>query len=903
MRLYHRHSKFYATLIMKYIIVSFCLFINFQLSLTQNTFVKEIDLNKHSTDNSLGISLVDHHLYIFSKSCEGSCISIAKLKDLDSVEYYNEIDVSISEDPYILDNDTVIIFGDNDNNDIYSKIIYKQTLEGQIIYEKKWTDPLNNAIGIDHEGSIKYKNNYISVGGFFDRSHYELGKYKTKGYVSFLNKDGFIDSFLVFDNFQYVRFRDVAIDNNGYLTLLANIIDTTLLDSYQDRLWVIKLDENKKIIWEWKSTGQLSTPDPGLMITTSNDKLLLQNYQKRSGSGFAQTVELLNHEKEIEWKQFKPSSLNNRYITRINQYQNNIQIVGRISEQYILPTFYNSIISMTNGKLIWDRRYINYHNAEKEIQITPQSIGLLNNAINLNDKRTILLGSKSFNYYTEDSIIAKDINLLLIQTDSFGCVNLDKCNDYYAWGDVPDSLFQYDQIDMKQKEWYYSIDSNNIVSKTIHLTFGQDSILFDRLWGDRQYKEVLISDENKKNIKLDTLFVRWENTGKLYFIDRWLPKDGVISPADSILYDFTLELGDKFLLPHKFGYATVIKIDSVTLIDGYQRKRITLKHDDLTNQNKFGNLIWIEGIGSINGLFYFYDWINGTKTSINCYYDRDIKRYGESEECDETVISMETVKYVSALNEWVIIYNHPLEPIPSYGKRYTFSTDSVKWNNKYYFRQLESTSETENDYKENRRIFREDNKKIYEGLDVAPREALIYDFNLNVGDTVRVLAGSVMRNMVCTKVDTVIFLDGNIRKMQEMLCIDSGNKYVWIEGFGEKNLYREYCDEEDEAGYVSCYYYNKTLSYSNSSGNGCWVDGTNELEQNGIGISPNPTNGVLIFESNLNIDQVKVYDLYGHLIIVEELKNNVDLSNFVSGIYILEIDVKNRKVIKKIIKI
>ena len=160
-----------------------------------------------------------------------------------------------------------------------------------------------------------------------------------------------------------------------------------------------------------------------------------------------------------------------------------------------------------------------------------------------------------------------------------------------------------------------------------------------------------------------------------------------------------------------------------------------------------------------------------------------------------------------------------------------------------------------------------------------------------------------MRNMVCTKVDTVIFLDGNIRQRQEMLCIDSGNKYVWIEGFGEKNLYREYCDEEDAAGYVSCYYYNKTLSYSNSTGNGCWPVGTDELEQNSISVSPNPTNGALKIESNLNIEKVKVYDLYGQFIKVEKMKNSVDLSNLANGVYILEIDVKNRRVVKKIIKI
>ena len=724
---------------MKSIITPIIFYFSVLLVNAQSTFVKEIDLKNHSHDNVFGLALINDELLLLSKSCSGNCISIAKLKDSETVTFYQEVDLSISDDPFLIDKDTLIIFGDNSTTDIYSKIIYKQTLSGEFIYQKSWTDPQNNAIGIDHEGSIQLNDNYISIGSFLDREKYEKGEYKTKGYVAFLNRDGSMDTFMVFDDFQFVRFRDADIASDGVLTLRADIIDSSLPDGYQDCIWIIKLDENKNIIWEWKSGGQLSTPDPGHIKCINEVDILLQNYQKRRGSGFAQTVELLNHQKEIVWKQFKPSSLNNRYIAKIDQFKENIQIIGRLTEQNIFPTFYNSAISSVDGKLKWDRRYINYHNKDKEIQITHQSSGLINNFLNLQSNKNILIGSKSFNYLSGDSIIKNDINLILIQTDSFGCVNLDKCNDYYAWGDVPDSLFQYDQIDMKQKEWYYSTTNNKGITETKHLTFGQDSILFDRLWGDRQYKEVLVSDAHKENTILDTLFVRWENTGKLYFIDKWQPKDGVVSPADSILYDYTLKVGDKFLLPHGYGYSTVIKVDSIDLLDGFKRKRITLNHNNTINQNKYGDLVWIEGIGAENGLFYFNDWVTGNHTIIDCYLDRNMKRWGNDFNCKPVVIVKDTSEFkigdTWTYSDWIDgacedrpIYQYSIVSDTLIGEK-VYSVLAVKADNKLI---LESKV----------LLFKKENKiHFFEN----GNDYLLYDFTVKVGDTINFYLPSNVR--------------------------------------------------------------------------------------------------------------------------------------------------------------
>ncbi|MDA3866768.1 MAG: HYR domain-containing protein, partial [Salinivirgaceae bacterium] len=80
----------------------------------------------------------------------------------------------------------------------------------------------------------------------------------------------------------------------------------------------------------------------------------------------------------------------------------------------------------------------------------------------------------------------------------------------------------------------------------------------------------------------------------------------------------------------------------------------------------------------------------------------------------------------------------------------------------------------------------------------------------------------------------------------------------------------------------------------------------NMMEQNGISIYPNPTNGIINFEfANNNTQQLKISDLKGKTIIE---KNNVqkteiiDLYNFVNGIYIIKIQTDNEIFITKIVK-
>ena len=82
--------------------------------------------------------------------------------------------------------------------------------------------------------------------------------------------------------------------------------------------------------------------------------------------------------------------------------------------------------------------------------------------------------------------------------------------------------------------------------------------------------------------------------------------------------------------------------------------------------------------------------------------------------------------------------------------------------------------------------------------------------------------------------------------------------------------------------------------------------GIETLQQKGISIYPNPTNGIINFEfANNNIQQIIISDLTGKTIIEKvNIQQNemIDLSNFVSGIYIISIQTDNEIFTTKIVK-
>ena len=82
--------------------------------------------------------------------------------------------------------------------------------------------------------------------------------------------------------------------------------------------------------------------------------------------------------------------------------------------------------------------------------------------------------------------------------------------------------------------------------------------------------------------------------------------------------------------------------------------------------------------------------------------------------------------------------------------------------------------------------------------------------------------------------------------------------------------------------------------------------GIETLQQNGILIYPNPTNGIINLEfANNNVQQIKISDLTGKTIIEKvniQQNETIDLSSFESGIYIIKIQTDKEIITTKIVK-
>lgn len=178
---------------------------------------------------------------------------------------------------------------------------------------------------------------------------------------------------------------------------------------------------------------------------------------------------------------------------------------------------------------------------------------------------------------------------------------------------------------------------------TEYIYFDSDSIV-----ADYSYKKIFsYRDKLHENIKYEGLIREQDN--KTYFI----PAD---SETEYLLYDFSLEEGTDFeYTDHVYGGTLtktfyVKQIDSVE-INGVQKKRIQLAESSFPfNENMPTRAIWIEGIGSLDGLFQPCGMLApGSVRTLLCYFQDNelIYKNPSYSECyydkEEDIISVQTI--------------------------------------------------------------------------------------------------------------------------------------------------------------------------------------------------------------------------------------------------------------------
>ncbi|HAD12771.1 MAG TPA: hypothetical protein DCF33_10075 [Saprospirales bacterium] len=254
--------------------------------------------------------------------------------------------------------------------------------------------------------------------------------------------------------------------------------------------------------------------------------------------------------------------------------------------------------------------------------------------------------------------------------------------------------------------------------------------------------------------------------------------------------------------------------------------------------------------------------------------------------CSDTLF----LPFVTPQNEWIVDWSFPSPGWPGQIRRYTFSADSTLKGAKYYRELIYSKDMNSGPWVSEGQYYREENGRTYKWKQNF-QEQLIYDFHLNVGDS---MPGSdpdqATRYVVQTGTETL--LDGIPRK--SVIFNSNCGPFLWVEGIGEIEgfLYTEsYCALWDGALLsLRCFSTNGQLLYIRPGLSSCYASSTNNLTTRSVKVYPNPASDFLTLELEQHepVQHLMLYNALGDLMLATGKceHNRVELPALAPGLYI-----------------
>lgn len=201
-----------------------------------------------------------------------------------------------------------------------------------------------------------------------------------------------------------------------------------------------------------------------------------------------------------------------------------------------------------------------------------------------------------------------------------------------------------------------------------------------------------------------------------------------------------------------------------------------------------------------------------------------------------------------------------------------------------------------------------DNKKVFFVPPSHTNEELLYDFTMEVGDTVK----GYLETWDYPP-DTVIWIDSILigENFRKMWVINTNYQIYLIEGIGStygllKHSPGNMIDASDYS--LTCFSQNGQSIYPYSSSTCQLITSTADLDftPNAVQIFPNPSYGsfTIDFGVQKDISEIWITNMIGNIVFYKKIINqqNVSVTNLPSGAYILTIvDNEGRTINKKII--
>ncbi len=164
------------------------------------------------------------------------------------------------------------------------------------------------------------------------------------------------------------------------------------------------------------------------------------------------------------------------------------------------------------------------------------------------------------------------------------------------------------------------VDTNKIWNVVEELNYGESGTVVYRLGADTTigtnvYKKILVNYDSASYIVGFPIGIREDTISKkVYFSE---------SNIEALAYDFSLNQGDTFITNLSGCNIQMIvdSVDTILLLNGETRKRLFFPG--------WTNEIWIEGIGSLNGLPHvgLYLCSADVYATLNCFTEDDTLKY------------------------------------------------------------------------------------------------------------------------------------------------------------------------------------------------------------------------------------------------------------------------------------
>ena len=189
-------------------------------------------------------------------------------------------------------------------------------------------------------------------------------------------------------------------------------------------------------------------------------------------------------------------------------------------------------------------------------------------------------------------------------------------------------------------------------------------------------------------------------------------------------------------------------------------------------------------------------------------------------------------------------------------------------------------------------ILRQEGRKIFRRIGSEGQDQLVYDFELQVGDSLPLSGINFFNDIVVVSRDTIL-VNG-----EERLSYQFNNAPVsyYVEGIGHSGGFLQYIPPMLECGHrLHCYGQNDVPLYPINPQDECdyTVGIETEVASNEFSIYPNPAQDVLIIELNVAGNKtVEITNLNGQVVEklnFSETKNQVSISALPAGVYFVKI--------------